>query len=84
MAKPAKGTRKCNCRQEVVTRNLGAGRYQMTQQAVCSECPNVKMVNEEKTLEMEIEPGMVDGQETRFIAEGEPHIDGEPGDVILK
>ncbi|KAG7208799.1 hypothetical protein KM043_014992 [Ampulex compressa] len=82
--KPTKGTRKCNCRQELVTRNLGNGRFQMMQQAVCSECPNVKLVNEERILEVEVEPGMVDGQETKFIAEGEPHLDGEPGDFILK
>lgn len=40
--RPAKGTRKCNCRQEMVTRNLGPGRFQMMQQTVCDECPNVK------------------------------------------
>lgn len=40
--KPAKGTRKCNCRQEMVTRQMGPGRFQMTQQQVCDECPNVK------------------------------------------
>lgn len=56
----------------------------MMQQTVCSECPNVKLVNEERTLEVEVEPGMVDGQETKFTAEGEPHLDGEPGDLILK
>lgn len=33
--KPASGTRKCNCRQEMVTRNLGPGRFQMMQQTVC-------------------------------------------------
>ncbi|KAK6632026.1 hypothetical protein RUM44_007056 [Polyplax serrata] len=82
--KPAKGTRKCNCRQEMVTRNLGPGRFQMMQQTVCDECPNVKLVNEERQLEVEIEPGMVDDKETKFIAEGEPHIDGDPGDLILK
>lgn len=27
---------------------------------------------------------MKDGQETKFVAEGEPHMDGEPGDLILK
>lgn len=75
--KPAHGTRKCNCRQEMVTRNLGPGRFQMMQQTVCDECPNVKLVNEERLLEIEIEPGMQDGQETKFVAEGEPHIDGE-------
>ncbi|XP_069698375.1 dnaJ homolog shv [Periplaneta americana] len=82
--KSAKGTRKCNCRQEMVTRHLGPGRFQMMQQTVCDECPNVKLVNEERTLEIEIEPGMVDGQESKFIAEGEPHMDGEPGDLVLK
>jgi DnaJ homolog subfamily B member 11 len=82
--KPAQGTRKCNCRQEMVTRNLGPGRFQMMQQTVCDECPNVKLVNEEKQLEIEVEAGMLDGQETRFIAEGEPHMDGEPGDLVIR
>ncbi|XP_046470582.1 dnaJ homolog shv [Neodiprion pinetum] len=82
--KSAAGTRKCNCRQEMVTRNLGPGRFQMMQQTVCDECPNVRLVNEERTLEVEVEPGMVDGQETRFTAEGEPHLDGDPGDLIIK
>lgn len=80
----AKGTRKCNCRQEMVTKQLGPGRFQMMQQTVCDECPNVRFVNEEKILEFEIEPGMRDGQEVKFVAEGEPHMDGEPGDLILK
>ncbi|XP_067626250.1 dnaJ homolog shv [Eurosta solidaginis] len=82
--KPASGKRKCNCRQEMVTRNLGPGRFQMIQQTVCDECPNVKLVNEERTLEVEVEAGMVDGQETKFVAEGELHMDGEPGDLIIK
>ena len=42
VAKPAAGKRRCNCRQEMVTRSLGPGRFQMTQQEVCDECPNVK------------------------------------------
>lgn len=82
--KPASGTRKCNCRQEMVTRNLGPGRFQMIQQTVCDECPNIKLVNEERLLEIEIEPGMKDGQEIRFTAEGEPHMDHEPGDLIIR
>jgi len=82
--KPAHGTRKCNCRQEMVTRNLGPGRFQMMQQTVCDECPNVKLVNEERILEVEIETGVQDGYETKFVAEGEPHMDGEPGDLIIK
>lgn len=82
--KPAHGTRKCNCRQEMVTRQLGPGRFQMLQQSVCDECPNMKLVNEERVLEFEIEQGMKDGQEQRFVAEGEPHIDGEPGDLRVR
>ncbi|XP_066260670.1 dnaJ homolog shv [Euwallacea similis] len=82
--KPTHGTRQCNCRQEMITKSLGPGRFQMMQQTVCDECPNVKLVNEERTLEMEVEPGMIDGQETKFTAEGEPHLDGEPGNLVLK
>ncbi|XP_008475495.1 dnaJ homolog shv isoform X2 [Diaphorina citri] len=81
--KPALGTRKCNCRQEMQTRQLGPGRFQMMQQTVCDECPNVRFKNEEHHLEVEIEMGMKDGQQTKFTAEGEPHIDGEPGDLIF-
>lgn len=44
----------------------------------------MKLVNEERLLEFEIEVGMVDGQETTFMAEGEPHLDGEPGDLKVK
>merc|ERR1740128_610465 len=82
--KPAKGTRKCNCRQEMVTRSLGPGRFQMTQQQVCDDCPNVKFVTEEHLLEVEIESGMMDGMEHKFVSEGEPHMDGEPGDLVLQ
>ncbi|GFS10770.1 DnaJ-like protein subfamily B member 11 [Elysia marginata] len=84
VAKAAKGKRKCNCRMEMVTQQLGPGRFSMTQQQVCDECPNIKFVPEEKLLEIEIEPGMRDGQEYPFVAEGEPHIDGEPGDLRFK
>lgn len=42
------------------------------------------MVNEERLLEVEVEVGMVDGQETTFFAEGEPHMDGDPGDLKLR
>ncbi|XP_013412509.1 dnaJ homolog subfamily B member 11 [Lingula anatina] len=84
VAKPAQGTRKCNCRHEMRTVQLGPGRFQMSQEQVCDDCPNVKFVPEEKLLEIEIEPGMRNGQEYPFVAEGEPHIDGEPGDLRFK
>ncbi|KAM9347829.1 dnaJ homolog subfamily B member 11 [Symphorus nematophorus] len=84
VAKEAPGKRKCNCRQEMRTTQLGPGRFQMTQEMVCDECPNVKLVNEERTLEVEIEQGVRDEMEYPFIGEGEPHIDGEPGDLRFR
>uniref|UniRef100_A0A8C4R410 DnaJ homolog subfamily B member 11 n=1 Tax=Eptatretus burgeri TaxID=7764 RepID=A0A8C4R410_EPTBU len=84
VAKEAPGKRRCNCRQEMRTMQLGPGRFQMTQETVCDECPNVKLINEEKTLEVEIEPGVQDGMEYPFMGEGEPHIDGEPGDLRFR
>lgn len=58
----------------MVTRNLGPGRFQMMQQTVCDECPNLKLVNEERLLEVEIENGVMDGHEEKFVAEGNLHI----------
>ncbi|XP_036299835.1 dnaJ homolog subfamily B member 11 [Pipistrellus kuhlii] len=84
VARQAPGKRKCNCRQEMRTTQLGPGRFQMTQEVVCDECPNVKLVNEERTLEVEIEPGVRDAMEYPFIGEGEPHVDGEPGDLRFR
>ncbi len=40
-----------------------------------------RFVTEEKQLEVEIEPGMRDGYEYPFLSEGEPHIDGDAGDL---
>lgn len=37
---------------------------------ICDECPAVTFVTKEKLLEVEVEPGMHDGQEYPFIAEG--------------
>ncbi|MGH0143777.1 UNVERIFIED_CONTAM: hypothetical protein FKN15_000933 [Acipenser sinensis] len=69
VAKEAPGKRKCNCRQEMRTTQLGPGRFQMTQEVVCDECPNVRLVNEERTLEVEIEQGVRDEMEYPFIGE---------------
>lgn len=80
-AKQTAGTRKCNCRMEMRTTQMGPGRFQMMQEQVCDECPNIKFVIEEKVLEIEVEPGVHDGYEIPFLAEGEPHIEGEPGDL---
>ncbi len=42
VAKPDHGTRKCNCRLEMRTIQMGPGRFQMSQEQVCDECPNFK------------------------------------------
>lgn len=81
VAKPTEGTRKCNCRQEMITRQMGPNSFQMMQSTVCDECPNVRWETEERVLEVEIEQGMRDGDAQTFIAEGDPHVDGEPGDL---
>ena len=62
MAKPAPGKRKCNCKNKVVTRQLGPGMFQQFTQQECQECPNVKFERETESLSVAVEPGMVDGQ----------------------
>ena len=41
-------------------------------------------VQEEHHLEVEIETGMNDKMESKFTNKGEPHMDNELGDLILK
>lgn len=52
--KPAPGNRKCNCRMEMRTIQMGPGRFQMSQEQVCDDCPNYKYdiirINTDKTL----------------------------------
>lgn len=47
VAKSAPGTRKCNCRVEMRTQQLGPGQFQMANVKVCDDCPNVKCVGNE-------------------------------------
>jgi DnaJ family protein B protein 11 len=44
--KQTSGTRECNCRNEMKTVQVGQGQFQMQQQKVCEQCPNVKLVTE--------------------------------------
>ncbi|KAG5681368.1 hypothetical protein PVAND_010810 [Polypedilum vanderplanki] len=81
--KPTSGTRKCNCRREMVGKIIGHN-FMHTFQEKCDECRNVKLVQEEKVLELEIESGQEDNYEMIFKEEGEPKIDGVAGDLILK
>ncbi|EEE62392.1 dnaJ protein ERDJ3B precursor [Oryza sativa Japonica Group] len=82
--KPAPGKRRCNCRNEVYHRQIGPGMYQQMTEQVCDQCANVKYVREGDFLTVDIEKGMQDGQEVSFFEEGEPKIDGEPGDLKFR
>ena len=79
--KPAPGTRECNCRNKVITRQLGPGMFQQMQHRECEQCENIKLEREAVVLSVHVEPGMRDGQEIRFFEEGEIMVDGEPGDL---
>lgn len=82
--KPAPGKRKCNCRNEVYHRQIAPGMFQQMTEQVCEQCPNVKYVREGYHVTVDIEKGMQDGQEVVFYEDGEPVIDGEPGDLKFR
>ncbi|XP_076907665.1 dnaJ protein ERDJ3B-like [Bidens hawaiensis] len=82
--KPAPGKRRCNCRNEVYHRQIGPGMFQQMTEEVCEQCPNVKYEREGNFITVDIEKGMQDGQEVVFYEEGEPIIDGEPGDLKFR
>lgn len=77
----APGKRQCNCRVEMKTTQVGHGSFQMHQVQVCDECENKKFSTQYRELSVEVEPGMLDNQEIVFYGEGEPHIDGDHGDL---
>ncbi|KAE8727582.1 DnaJ protein ERDJ3B [Hibiscus syriacus] len=79
--KPAPGKRRCNCRNEVHHRQIGPGMFQQMTEQVCEQCQNVKYEREGYNLTVDIEKGMQDGQEVVFYEDGEPIVDGEPGDL---
>ncbi|CEF65124.1 DnaJ homolog subfamily B member 11 [Strongyloides ratti] len=82
--KETSGTRKCNCRLEMRTKNMGGGAFQMFQVQVCDNCPNKEIVHEDIEYNIEIEKGVDEGHEILKHGEGEPHIDGESGDLVLR
>lgn len=81
---PAPGKRRCKCRQKLMTRQLGPGMIQQFTQQVCDECPNVKLDREREPITVHVEPGMTEGHEIVFFEEGEPMVDGEPGDLKFR
>ncbi|TXG63328.1 hypothetical protein EZV62_010322 [Acer yangbiense] len=82
--KPAPGKRRCNCRNEVYHKQIGPGMFQQMTEQVCEECQNVKFEREGYFITVDIEKGMEDGQEVVFYEDGEPIIDGEPGDLKVQ
>eukprot|EP00042_Codosiga_hollandica_P023220 m.90353 g.90353 ORF g.90353 m.90353 type:complete len:302 (+) comp51097_c0_seq1:294-1199(+) len=84
VAETIAGKRQCNCRVEMKTVQVGPGSFQMHQQQVCDECENKRLVTQYREIQVDIEAGMVDGQEITFYGEGEPHIDGDHGDLKVK
>ncbi|PPS00246.1 hypothetical protein GOBAR_AA20409 [Gossypium barbadense] len=82
--KPAPGKRRCNCRNEVYHKQIGPGMFQQMTEQVCEQCQNVKYEREGYFVTVDIEKGMQDGQEVVFYEDGEPIIDGEPGDLKFR
>ncbi|KAF2304760.1 hypothetical protein GH714_037851 [Hevea brasiliensis] len=58
--------------------------YMGGSQKVCDQCQNVKYEREGYFITVDIEKGMQDGQEVVFYEDGEPIIDGEPGDLRFR
>ena len=81
-------------------KRMGMGQFTIYQEKVCEECPNVKLESSDEELEIEIERGQFDfnhkiksdfiisgmdhGHEINYYGEGEPMIDGEAGDLMVK
>lgn len=82
--KPAPGKRRCNCRNEVYHRQIAPGMFQQMTEQVCEQCQNVKFEREGDFITVDIEKGMQDGEEVVFYEDGEPKIDGEPGDLKFR
>ncbi|TYI69351.1 hypothetical protein E1A91_D08G149200v1 [Gossypium mustelinum] len=82
--KPAPGKRPCKCRNEVYHRQIGPGMFQQMTEQVCEQCQNVKFGREGFNVTIDIEKGMQDGQEVVFYEDGEPIVDGEPGDLKFR
>uniref|UniRef100_A0A7S3VIA0 J domain-containing protein n=1 Tax=Dunaliella tertiolecta TaxID=3047 RepID=A0A7S3VIA0_DUNTE len=79
--KPGSGTRNCRCKQKLVTRQLGPGMFQQYSKQVCEQCQAVRQERQQEELTVHVEPGMVEQQTITFFEEGEPLVDGEPGDL---
>ena len=82
----AAAKRKCNCKSKMNHRQIAPGMFQQYTTQSCDECPGVKLVRVSEDIAVEVEPGMAAGNEVSFFEQGEPLLDGEPGDLkfVLK
>ena len=81
--RPAPCKRQCNCKAHVRTRQIGPGMYQQYHEQECEECDAVSLERETTTLTVTLDPGAPPGAEIRFYGEGEPEVDGDPGDLVF-
>jgi DnaJ family protein B protein 11 len=82
--KTAPGTRECRCKTRMKTKQMGPGMFQQFPKQECERCSNAHITPEQITLQAEVEPGMRDGSVITFPGQGEPDLDGEPGDLKLR
>lgn len=67
MFKPGKGTRNCNCKTRMTTKQIAPGMYQQIPVQSCDQCQALVLGREKESLSVEIERGMKDGQEIVFF-----------------
>lgn len=68
VVKPGKGKRQCNCKNKVVTRQLGPGMFQQYTTQECETCQAVKLEREAVTLSVNVDPGMRERQVPPFTS----------------
>lgn len=78
------GTRKCKCKKVRKRVQMAPGFFTEAHQDVCQKCPQIKFVPKPVELDVDVESGMMDGHEIVFYSEGDPHVDGLNGDLILE
>lgn len=71
--KPGKGTRQCNCKNKMVTRQVGPGMFQQYTTQECEECQALQYVREAETLSVTVEAGTPDSHVSHLPAACPPH-----------
>jgi DnaJ family protein B protein 11 len=80
----APGQRQCNCRRVMKAQQMGPGIYTQTVATECDRCENLRFIQEDVELQVEVEPGFSEGETVRFFEEGDAIIDGDPGDLVFR